>query len=262
MLQELAQYLIDTGKKCVETKVLKHPSDLDKSLVIGPDGVRELETPRMPPRESIECNSEQDFALALASRADELLNEVWYDDGRAVAYSLDPHRYLTVSVDFYPHPIVHSLLSLTKERAFDQRQLVKFLRVELNGCVPDFVLARFRQLNWESVRRSRQVVQHGNASLDAEVKASVTAGDSTAPEEFVVNVPLFANARYASVRFTALVLVDMETETAKIVLTLAPGAVEDLRSAMRQSVHGFLANVLDTDKYTLICGTSETEEQK
>lgn len=241
MLQELAQYLVETGKKCVKHEVIRHPTNPDAHLIVGPDGVRELETERQPPRLSIMCHSAEDFVEAYVQHSCFHQEPVWYDDTIATVHSGDTHRTCKLRVEFPAHPAVGAVLSLAGGKVFDQKALVRFLRVDLAGRVEDFVLARMRQLNWDTARKTRQALQHGSASLDSEVKASVTAGEAAAPEEFYVEVPLFADPRKEGLSLRIKLLVELEPETAKIILVLPPGTNAQIQSLRRDYVQSFLS---------------------
>lgn len=256
MLKELVEYLFQAGAKSTAYSLFDHPTDPDKRMVIGPNGVVEINTPRTPPRGVDSCYSAKDFCSRL-SGVDDFCDTIWYDEAKAICYSSDPHRIQSVGVAFKPHPILTSVRAFTQQKWLDQKQVNRLLRIDFGGLVESFVTARFKTLNWESAKRSRQVVAHGKSSLDAEVRSSVTTDDGDMPESFLVNAPLFADPQYARIVFQIPFAVDLDTDQCKIGLVLMPGAVEAVVDAQRQAVNGFISEL--SGEYELICGDSVIE---
>lgn len=257
MLKELVQYLFEAGAKSTAYSLVSHPTDPDKRIVIGPSGVTEIDTLRVDPTGNDVCLSVEDFATRLEDLG--MTAAIWYDESHAVCYSSDRFRLRSVSVEFTKHQVLRNVLLFSKQQWLDQKAVNRLLRIELGGLVESFVTARFKTLNWESAKRTRQIVAHGKSSLDAEVRASVTTDDGDMPESFIVESPLFADTKYRHITFPVPVAVELDTDQCKIGLVLMPGAVESIIDAQRNAIKGFISTALDGDN-ELICGTSTIGE--
>lgn len=254
MLKELVQYLFEAGAKSTSYQLVAHPTDPDKRMVIGPNGVAEIDTPRVEPGGIDSCFSADDFCSRLAG-SNGFSGRIWYDESHAVCYSSDLHRRASVCVGFTPHPILTSVLAFKQQKWLDQKAVNRLLRIDFGGLVESFVTARFKTLNWESAKRSRQIVAHGKSSLDAEVRSSVTTDEGEMPESFLVNTPLFSDPQYARITLQVPFAVDLDTDQCKIGLVLMPGAAESVVDAQRHSIKGFLSAL--EGEYELICGESK-----
>ena len=254
MLKELVEFLFQAGAKSTEYQLVTHPTDPDKRFVIGPSGVSEIDTPRVQPSGIDSCFSAEDFCTRLTGAVG-FSDKIWYDESHAVCYSSDLHRIASVGVDFTPHPILTSALAFKQQKWLDQKAVNRLLRIDFCGLVESFVTARFKTLNWESAKRSRQIVAHGKSSLDAEVRSSVTTDEGEMPESFLVNAPLFADPQYARITLQVPFAVDLDTDQCRIGLVLMPGAVEAVVDAQRHSIEGFLSAL--EGEYELICGESK-----
>lgn len=258
MLKELVEYLFEAGAKSTAYNLMSHPTDPDKRVVIGPNGVTEVNTPRVNPRGSDHCHSVEDFGERLAN-VEEFSDTVWYDECGAVCYSDDTFRLRSASVNFTPHQVLRNVLLFSKQQWLDQKAVNRLLRIDFGGLVESFVTARFKTLNWESAKRSRQIVSHGKSSLDAEVRSSVTTDEGEMPESFIVEAPLFSDIRYRHVTFPVPFAVDLDTDQCKIGLVLMPGAIDAIQNAQRAAVKTFLSPLSDIGK-ELICGSSKIEK--
>jgi hypothetical protein len=260
MLKELVEYIFDRGvqegEHNTEHVLSAHPNDPDKRLVTSPTGITVLDMPRPTPAGADVCHSVADFGRRLIADLDTYEKTIWYDEKSAVSYSTDEFRIRSVSVNFPAHPILASVLNLADTKWFDQKQVMRLLRISFAGLADDFVMTRFRTLNWESAKRAKQVISHGKSSLDAEVRSSVTTDEGELPEAFVITVPLFADSEYRTLTFPARIAVELDTDQSRIGLVLLPGVADEILSAQRRSVEGFLGSALDSDKYEFICGKS------
>lgn len=255
ILKEFAEYLFETGKQTVETTVKKFPNNPDKSLVITSGKYEVIDSPRQIPIRLELCHTVEDFALCLEQRKFTLAPEVWHDECGAVAYSDDLLRRSSVAVKFEPHPILADIRKLADGMSFVQKDLIRFLRLKLGGMIEPEIVSHFRQLQWDSVRRVKQNLQHQSASLDQDVQASVKAADGEAPEQFPANIPLFSDMRYQETQVGINIAVELDTDNSKVILGLFPGTIEAIQMRRREAVRGFLT-VVDQDLFTLIAGSS------
>ncbi len=268
MLQQLADYLVSLGAKTVAYRVEGHPTDKDKRLIVGPNGVVEIETPRPTPVPTDMAASVEDFALRLRDRED-VEKQVWVDDwkGRATVFSSDPWRRGRVVVELLPHPTLRLLSGWESEPKWLQhREVLRVLKTYLTDFVRPDVLPRFRVLNWESVRKTRTAITKGAASIDAEAASRVTAGDDTdLMEEFVVSLPLFADGSIDAT-VPVVVLVDLDAEQSRVGFLLKPGTGELLAKARGEYLENTINAALETldcdERFTVVHGESTHDAAK
>lgn len=255
MLQELVSYLVSIGQKTVAYAVHPHPTDKDKRLVIGPEGVTELATPRPKPVPLDTVATIRDLALRLHDRND-LEPTVWVD-GRACTVTVasnDPFRRGGVMVSLDRHPLAILLEGWENGPAwFEHKDVVRLLRTCMADFIDPNVLPRFRILNWESVRKTRNALAQGQSSLDQAAQGRVTGADNAElMEHFQVRVPLFAEPDAASVTvFAATVFVELNTDTARIGFLLKPGtgaAMAGQRAAYLENAVEAALDTLDIDE--------------
>ncbi len=155
-------------------------------------------------------------------------SEVWYSRAAVTLYLDSKTRRDTVSLPVSLSPQIKRLLDLAATQpAFQQAAFVKFLRIDLHGCLglAGNLIEIVRRVKFHATQRAEGVVEHGKTSLGKAITAEVT-GTGTIPEAITLDVPVFANACFSNIREQVECAVEPSAETNTFQLIPFPGAIE------------------------------------
>jgi hypothetical protein len=116
------------------------------------------------------------------------------------------NRYHTLNLPL--HPVFKLLEGLTRTRAYGQRDLIRFLRAELNAYTDESVVEQFRHLNLNSSGEGSSVVDKGRAGVSRSVMQTIKAKESDIPDQITVKVPVYDIHEMLEETFEVGVLVD------------------------------------------------------
>ena len=154
--------------------------------------------------------------------------EVWYSRTAVTLYLDSKTRRDTVSLPVGLSAQVNRLFDLQgAQPAFQQAAFVKFLRIDLHGCLgmAGNLIEIVRRVKFHATQRAEGVVEHGKTSLGKAITAEVT-GTGTIPESITLDVPVFANACFSNIRESVECAVEPVAETSTFQLIPFPGAIE------------------------------------
>lgn len=130
-------------------------------------------------------------AAHLEATPEEMSIRVYYSRTGVTATVEDDARWKH-TLHLEQHPVFESLVSLTRTQVFNQKQLIRFLRAELNGHVDETVIEVFRNLKLQSRSDGHSVVAKGREGVDRSIQREVRAATGTdVPDEITVHVPVY-----------------------------------------------------------------------
>jgi hypothetical protein len=239
MLDTLFAAVCKLAVEGAQAKLLPVPNGpKHQFLVQHPNGTLELEEAQPNPRQHVAGSLPTLIALArkfgLAQVGDPAVAaangnvSVWYSRTGVVALLDDATRRDTVTYPLTLSPQLALLQSLDqKPLRMDQKQAIKFLRIDLEGCLAraDGLLAIVRKLKWTAGKQSDAELEHARTSVSRSTQAEVS-GASALPEGVSVEVPLFqGNCVGKKARVQLAIDVDPVAETFQFIPL--PGQVED-----------------------------------
>ena len=149
-------------------------------------------------------------------------------------------------------PVFQTLFDLMVRdgRAFDQRDLLKFLRVDLHLAGAESMVPKFRKLTWNRSASSGGALNHADESLGKSIERKVNAGVDV-PEGFTITTPVYACPELKSIVAKIEVVVTLNFETEEIELDVPRPqivkALESAKDALRDHVRGELLKLAESD---------------
>ena len=240
MLKALFDTIIATGQKAMATQTLE-TNDGNTILLLKDGAISETHEKKIFAEFlNVKVLSIADMVKAIdtfAPVADSNRErfEAIADSGEArpvVFVSIDQVRVILDAETYADH--IRMPIDLTKafetlrglDKAFDQRALLKFLRIDLDQTGAEAVVAEFRSLQWNRADGASGTVNHADESLGRSIEETVQNGQSTIPQEFSVTVPVFQNEDLADIMFTFRIVVTLNFDSKTIQLTVPPVVCE------------------------------------
>lgn len=207
-LKASLELLQKTTEQAVTPKVVLIPGDPDNVLV-SCSGT--LETRPLPPKHR--CHKAHDLE-SLLELADKSKNGVLWHSNEAVVLVMDDdvRRDIATFTLQYSAPFL-ALLGISDGKYFDQKDLIRLLKVSLAGCVPPDLVAAVRTLRFTRKEDGHSAIEQGKTSLGRSVEANIT-GASAIPETFTVQTNVYANVlKDHAVRVEIAIDVELESHT-------------------------------------------------
>lgn len=248
MLGEFVAKIADLARGGVVKKAIvdAHPTDPDQVTIFLPDGTVRFEScERVPPDVEHVTHTFADLIRALIARGSEYKEDredgaayetecvLWHDE-QEVRFFLDhPHCRNFVYLPIQYSAVWNVVKKFETFQVLDQKALVRLLRHDLAGKVPGDVLPAFRSLDMSVVQRVNSRLEHGDKTLDSDLRANV-AGDKK-PEGFVVSFDMLAMSDL-EVPVSVPITVDIDAQQARFELQTAPDALESCKMRLRELV--------------------------
>ncbi len=190
-------------------QVPSEPSDVFY-LVEGESTLRYVAEHPIP---EITCYSTQALLEVASEEAKrECRVELYYSAGKVQGLAMEAaggerrNRYHTLNLPL--HPVFKLLENLTYTKSYTQRDLIRFLRAELNANVDESVIEQFRHLNLNSSGEGSSVVDKGRAGVSRSVMQTIKSRESDIPDQITVKVPVYDVHEMLDQTFEVGVLVD------------------------------------------------------
>jgi hypothetical protein len=119
---------------------------------------------------------------------------IWYDRSAVVVILDDATRRDVARVNLQYTPQLGRLLKLEKDKpAFNQKDFVRLLRIDLAGCLTDARLLEWvRSVRFTSTANAAGVMRHGRESMGRDIDDEVLSEQGQdCPEEVLLNVRIF-----------------------------------------------------------------------
>lgn len=170
----------------------------------------------------------------------EVDNTVVYLNATEITLVFDDHQdRLDEAVFKLPvHPQWVRLQQLVKQSSLPQKQVVRLLRHDLEGCVTDpALLTRLRSLEFKRSNDGGRTQEHGRESLGKSVELKVQNA-AEIPEFTTLNVPLFDLS--ISTRQPIRCTIELDPLNEQIAIEPIPGQLELAMQAVLQSLQEHL----------------------
>lgn len=142
------------------------------------------------------------------------------------------------------HPAFTAVAELTRTRSFTQKELVRFLRAELNGHVDDSVIEQFRALKLATDGATESVVAKGREAIDRRLQQQLRQATGTdIPDEITVTIPVHDLDEAREQVQSVTILVDATTNDDGTVLLELTTVLNSLRAAERAALESVVANL-------------------
>lgn len=129
-----------------------------------------------------------------------------------------------------------------KHRAFTQKALIKFLRVDLDGTGADRYVQAFRNLVWNRSGKSAGVVNHADESMGRSIEDKVATNGEALPEELNLNVAVYVNPDIVVIaRIKVVVIINFEDQ--QIELAVPPSEIDNAKKEAR----GYVRDLVETE---------------
>jgi hypothetical protein len=233
----LAEFLDRLKTICLDAEkpsVLEHPKLPHHRVFVAFKGTI-TEHPRVPPDRRDRLEGLDDLRVSMSDYVPTLSTLEGAPGAAARSIFIDEHSITCCYGEGrFDRSVVElrktqrfQLLSSIAGRLMTQKEAVQCLRFELHAVGADALLASIRTLDFQNIKRSAGVIQHGKESLGRSIEATVPQGDRV-PEQFTASVPVFLNGglRDLVAQVRCAVYLNVEAER----LQLVPLA-DEVRSA-------------------------------
>lgn len=144
------------------------------------------------------------------------------------------------------HPAYLAVEALTRTTTFTQRELIRYLRAQLNGHVDDAVVEQFRNLKLTTDGDSNSVIAKGRESVDKRIQQQVRQGTGTdIPDEIIVTIPVHDLDETRHELHEVTILVDTTTGDDGGVQFELTTVLNTLRASERAALDGIRSNLRD-----------------
>lgn len=173
---------------------------------------------------------------------------VWYsrDGVTAILDDGDQTRRHSVHLKLSLSVQINELLNQEKvASAKKQDELIRWLRTKFHGCLAPAgeIILNLRALRFVKSADTNANIQHGARNVSSTIAAQVT-GRNAIPEDFEIDVPIFANA-YQQLREKVTLIVDIDEAAETIKLIPAPGSIENAIANAESRIGNGLVQVLN-----------------
>lgn len=142
------------------------------------------------------------------------------------------------------HPAFVRVTSLARTETFNQRDLIRFLRAELNGHVSDHVVEHFRTLKLRTDGEGNSVLAKGREAVDRRIQQHVTAAaGQEIPDEITVTVPVYdLDETRADLHPVTILVEPRATEDGAVEFELTT-VLNTLRTAQRDALDAIVVHL-------------------
>lgn len=167
---------------------------------------------------------------------------VWHSPGGVVVLLDDEDRRDRVT---FPLTLTRAALAIRalraeERKAWQQRELIRFLRIELG--LPPAIIAPWRRLDWDSSQKTASIAEHGRDRMGRDVSAAVV-GAVDLPEVIAVPLVLYEQSGEQEV-YQVLLAVEIAAIEQRIYLAPQPLALENAILAHQQTIQARLVGSL------------------
>lgn len=186
------------------------------------DGGYERTRAEPQPRSHVAASLDAIAELAATSRGKP---EIWHSCQGVTLFLDGGDRRDSVKMPLDLSPQIQRLQMLESQRpGFQQGGVIKELRITFAGCLTGNLVDLLRRVKFNATQDTDSVVQHGKVSLGKKITSEVT-GTDVLPDDFTLTVPVFANPRFADIRFPVKVAMEPDATTCTFQLIPLPGQV-------------------------------------
>lgn len=197
----------------------------------------------LPP--SVQFHRTDDFLAHL----EDVEATVYIDHERVVGIvwvpgDTDTGRTVTHTIPLPLHPVFERVSALRSTKQFTQRELIRWLRAEMNGYVSEDTINVLRSLKLSSSSDGESVIQHGNEAVSRKVLERIEAESGRAvPDSIKVHMPVYDLDEMREHKHSVTILVDCTTRTTDkgtvpvFELTAVHSEVKDALSHALSTIH-------------------------
>lgn len=254
--KEALAFIADLATKAGKAHCFQPPHEPDGVyLIFKPDGTHErVETP--PPREErLFFNVDH---LAEWGHG-QMSPTAWVSLSEIRVTAVNPRQNYGV-LPIGESPQLGDLKKLDASVTWtDQAGLVRFLRTNMAGCVPQELVGKFRNVRWMKNESGAGNLQHTGSNLGKSLEAAVTGVD-VLPESFEVSIPMTKDPLLGLGRQRVVVIVDIDHVQNRFALIPVPGDVaravraaeielcERMADAIMRNRPGLAPNAIEDDE--------------
>lgn len=245
MLKELFDRVVGMAQANLKHDILRPPAEPEHVyLVAAPDGSLSRHEAEPPPRrhEARSLATVVDFVQEFHGGEAGQKVAVWFDRGGVTALLDDDTRRDRVTMPLTLTAPMQVLKGLNPQTDFEQKALIRLLRMQLGDCLPDgSFLACVRKLKFRSTQDGQSVVEVGKSSIGRTLEAEVS-GAGTFPEEVTLYPQVWNEL---NVRSAVRCVVDAEPTNQRFQLVPAPGEIERALRHAEDELRDMIGRLLD-----------------
>lgn len=237
-LEHLYDAILRTGRDQASPKLVAVPGESAEVFRLWDAEGKALQTHRkVPPSRKHTVGSLESFvqlvrvaAFAGAKETPPQHPAVWYSHERVVLLYDDDERYDRATCELGLSDQMGALADIATPagKAFEQKALVRWLRVTMRGCETtssDDLLREVRTVKFSKRSDDAAELEKTRASIGKSLQAEMV-GAAGLPEYVRLRVPVFLNPHLAVAVADVEVAVEVDLAEQRFVLTLCPGEWE------------------------------------
>ena len=189
MIKDALEFIREKFAKAEGAKLLQVPGD-GRTAFIDQGGTL-VKHDVSPPLRAHNVKSVDD--LIAAAQTWNVKPVVWVNGSEVVLLPDDNDRRDRVTLKLVKSAAFSKLCALAAKPEVDQAELVRIIRVDLQGTISRTeLLTAIRSIKFRSLTSGQSTIQHGNESMGRTIEAEVT-GAGNLPELVVVSCATFSN---------------------------------------------------------------------
>lgn len=182
--------LINLAQKARAVEVIEIPGVSDRKWIANRDGTREVVPIPARPRNN-QMLSRADLVAAVLDKAICPDPEVFVSGTGVGVWCNRTQRTDRVGLNFTTSARFQLLTNLQSPRAFQPKDAVKMLRLELHGGRHQSVIDALSNIDFQRTNAGKSNVAHGRETLGRSVEAVIQQADKV-PQLFTIETPLWS----------------------------------------------------------------------
>lgn len=248
MIKEAIAYLVDQGAKSqVPLRVAK--DDVHEEVYLYGDKVVRIPI-RAKPRNHIVPDLDHFISAFDFYAESELVAPIWVSD--ACVVSILDDNGLRLNKITLPLILSSAFIALSHcGEWIDQRSLIRLLRIDLRGTIPDAILLdRIRKVQFENGQIVSQTSTKSRESMGKQITSQVT-GEGEIPDEVILDVPVF----FRGESYSVVCSVEIDAMRAVFRLAPCPGELDRIKTIAVGETASRLSEAVSAKRGIVFVGT-------
>lgn len=179
---------------------------------------------------------------------------IWHSPAGIVLVVDDDDRRDRVTLELQYHPHFETLRKLEEQASLDQRSLVRLLKHDLAGVVPDSLLPKIRGLDVSTAGKQGSDLQHGRERGTREFQAELI-GAKDIPETFAARVRVYDLPGLEYETISLSLDITLPPALVSFIITPLPNQLHEAEHNAQRRIGAMLADLVEDDGPPIFFGT-------
>lgn len=235
---EALRDLVALAQEAKNTEVIAVEGVPDRKWIVNRDGTREVVMVSPTPRKNALC-SRADMIAAVLDTTICPAPEVFVSTEGIAVWCDRNKRADRLQLTLARTARFQLLSSLLQPRAFQPKDAVKMLRLELHGGRHQSVIDALSNIDFQRTNSGKTAVSHGKETLGRSVEASIQQADKV-PQQFLVETPIWSTQGFTGYGTSIAIGVHLDPEQGTVELRVLS---DEIVRATNECVNAVVASL-------------------